>query len=61
MPEVWYLKGIRGRDEEVRRLKQQNERLKEKNEDLAREIVQLKDELNQAAMAKQAKKPHFPD
>lgn len=61
MPEVWYLKEIRERDKEVRRLKQQNERLKEKNEDLAREIVQLKDELNQAAMAKQAKKPHFPD
>lgn len=61
MPEVWYLKEIRDLGRTIRKQGEELERLKRKNEELQKENARLQDELKQAAMAKQAKKPHFPD
>ena len=68
MPEAWYLKHIRELENKLKQAKKELEQTegkleqeRKKRETAEKEIKQLKDELEKMAMAKDAKRPKFPD
>ena len=61
MAEIWYLKHLREQEKKIRNLEDELAEEKKKNDDAEREIKRLKDELEKMAMAKEARRPKFPD
>ncbi len=61
MAEAWYLKHIRELEKKLRKALGEVNEKDRKLEELEKENGQLKDELKKMAMAKEAKRPRFPD
>lgn len=61
MAEVWYLKYIRELEKKLRKLLGELNGTKKKLEESEKENKRLKDELEKMAMAKESKRPKFPD